>query len=168
MAWSDPVAWAHMLTGADCVMCADVHLEANAFSLLVAELRQSYVRLARNQYRRGYTVVALKRHANELFELANRELAEYWRDVADAAAALQRVFAPVKLNYAILGNLCPHVHCHLLPQFFTDDPPCLLDMADGQVLLNDQEYERIVAALRRELERLDGTGSGMPMDVGSP
>jgi diadenosine tetraphosphate (Ap4A) HIT family hydrolase len=151
MAWTDPVAWARLLAGADCAMCADIHLEANAFSVLVAELRQSYVRLARNQYRRGYTVVALKRHANELFELSDDELAQYWRDVADAAAAIQRVFAPVKVNYAILGNLCPHIHCHLLPQFAADDPPRLLDMGDGQVLLTDQEYERIVAALRREL-----------------
>ena len=151
MAWTDPVAWARMLAGSDCIMCADIHLEANAFSFLVAELRQSYVRLGRNQYRRGNTVVALKRHANELFELSDDELADYWRDVADAAAAIQRVFAPVKINYAILGNLCPHIHCHLLPQFATDDPPRLLDMGDGQLLLTDQEYEQVVADLRREL-----------------
>lgn len=151
MAWADPAAWARLRAGADCIMCADIHLPANAFSFLVAELRQSYVRLARNQYRRGYTVVALKRHATELFELADDELAGYWRDVADAAAALQRVFRPVKLNYAVLGNLCPHLHCHLLPQFAADDPPHVLDMADGQVLLTDQEYEQLVTELRREL-----------------
>jgi len=151
MAWSDPAAWARMLAGSECIMCADIHLEVNAFSFLVAELRQSYVRFARNQYRRGYTVVALKRHANELFELSDRELADYSRDVADAAAAIQRVFAPVKINYAILGNLCPHVHCHLLPQFVADHPPRLLDMAEGEVLLPEQEYEQILAKLRREL-----------------
>jgi diadenosine tetraphosphate (Ap4A) HIT family hydrolase len=96
-------------------------------------------------------VVALKRHANELFELSDDELADYWRDVADAAAAIQRVFAPVKINYAVLGNLCPHIHCHLLPQFATDDPPRLLDMGDGQLLLTDQKYQQMVADLRREL-----------------
>ena len=161
MAWTDPVAWARMWAGSDCVMCADIHLEVNAFSLLVAELRQAYVRLARNQYRRGYTVVALKRHANELFELSDDELADYWRDVADAAAAIQRVFAPVKINYAVLGNLCPHIHCHLLPQFATDIPPHVLDMGDSQVLLTDQQYEQIVADLRREL-RSKGNASVGP------
>jgi diadenosine tetraphosphate (Ap4A) HIT family hydrolase len=151
MAWSDPIVWTRMLAGSDCVMCADIHLEVNAFSFLVAEMRQSYFRFGRNQYRRGYSVVALKRHANELFELSNHELAEYARDVADAAAAVQRVFAPVKINYAILGNLCPHLHCHLLPQFDADNPPRVLDMADEQVLLPDQAYEQTLASLRHEL-----------------
>jgi hypothetical protein len=65
MAWSDPVAWTRMLAGLDCAMCADIHLKVNDFSFLVAEMRQSYFRFGRNQYRRGYSVVALKRHANE-------------------------------------------------------------------------------------------------------
>jgi len=153
MAWTDPTTWARLLAGAGCILCADIHLEANPFSFLVAELRQSYLRLARNQYRRGWVIVALKRHANELFELADRELADYARDIADAAAALQEVFTPVKINYAILGNQCPHLHCHLLPQFFTDDPPRLLDMADDELLLGEQEYAQIVADLRRALAR---------------
>jgi diadenosine tetraphosphate (Ap4A) HIT family hydrolase len=151
MAWSDPVEWERMLEGSECAMCADIHLAVNSFSFLVAELRESYVRFARNQFRRGYTVVALKRHACELFELSDLELAAYWRDVADVAAALQRVFAPVKINYSVLGNMCPHLHCHLLPQFAADVPPRLLDMAGGEVLLTDREYARIVADVRREL-----------------
>lgn len=48
----------------------------------------------------------LKRHANEL---SDAELAGYWRDVADTAAALQRVFGAVKIDYAVLANLFPYV-----------------------------------------------------------
>jgi diadenosine tetraphosphate (Ap4A) HIT family hydrolase len=77
MARADPTAWLGLLDATTCPICADAHLEVNAFSFLIAELRQSYVRLARNQYRRGYMVVSLKRHANELFELADNELAGY-------------------------------------------------------------------------------------------
>src|SRR4051794_26057211 len=107
VAWADASAWAGLLDGTAGPMCADAHLETNQFSRLIAELHHSYVRLAYNQYRRGYTVVILKRHANELFELSDAELAGYWRDVAGTAAALQRVFGAVKINYAILGDLCP-------------------------------------------------------------
>jgi diadenosine tetraphosphate (Ap4A) HIT family hydrolase len=57
----------------------------------------------------------------------------------------------VKINCAVLGNQCPHIHCHLLPQFATDNPPRLLDMADGEVLLAEQECEQLVAKLRQEL-----------------
>jgi diadenosine tetraphosphate (Ap4A) HIT family hydrolase len=153
MAWTDPAAWSRLLEGAECGMCADAHLETNQFSQLVAELRQSYVRLAHNQYRRGYTVVILKRHANELFELSDTELAGYWRDVADTAAALQRLFGAVKINYAVLGNGCPHIHCHLVPLYAADNPPRLLDMGDGEVLLDGNAFAQIVADLRRELGR---------------
>jgi diadenosine tetraphosphate (Ap4A) HIT family hydrolase len=76
-------------------MCADAHLETNQLSRLIAELRQRYVRLVHSRYRRGYTVIILKRHANELFELTDAELAGYWPDVADTAAAIQRVFGAV-------------------------------------------------------------------------
>jgi diadenosine tetraphosphate (Ap4A) HIT family hydrolase len=151
MAWADPAAWARQLDGTACGMCADARLKTNQFSQLIAELRQSYARLAHNQYRRGYTVVILKRHANELFELSDAELAGYWRDVADTAAALQRVFGAVKINYAVLGNGCPHIHCHLVPLYAADNPPRLLDMGDGEVLLGRDGFAQIVADLRREL-----------------
>jgi diadenosine tetraphosphate (Ap4A) HIT family hydrolase len=98
MDWDDADSWDRMRRGVACPMCSDISLSTNEFSILVAELRQSYVRLARNQYRRGYTVVALKRHAHELFELRTVELAGYWQDEADAAAALHDVFEPVKLT----------------------------------------------------------------------
>jgi diadenosine tetraphosphate (Ap4A) HIT family hydrolase len=75
MAWADPAAWARLLDGSACPICADAHLDTNAFSRLIAELRQSYARLAHNQYRRGYSVIILKRHANELYELTDTELA---------------------------------------------------------------------------------------------
>jgi len=71
VAWSDLPAWQRQLDGSARPICADAHLETNEFSRLIAELRQSYARLAPNQYRRGYGVVVLKRHANEVFELSD-------------------------------------------------------------------------------------------------
>jgi diadenosine tetraphosphate (Ap4A) HIT family hydrolase len=37
------------------------------------------------------------------------------------AHALQAVFAPVKMNYNVLGNWVPHLHTHLVPRY-ADDP----------------------------------------------
>jgi diadenosine tetraphosphate (Ap4A) HIT family hydrolase len=44
----------------------------------------------------GWSVVILKRHANELFELRDDELSGFWRDVANAARALHAVYKPVR------------------------------------------------------------------------
>lgn len=151
MQWLEPAAWQRLLDGVDCPMCGDLHLEANPFSVLVAELEHSYVRLPRNQYRRGWTIVALKRHASELFELSPAELAGFWQEVAAVGRALHRRYQPAKLNYAVFGNLCPHIHCHLVPQFYTDDPSLPLNMQAGQIVLQDQECRRLAGDLRREL-----------------
>jgi hypothetical protein len=88
MGWIPAEQWARLKAGVDCPMCADMHLEVNAFSYLVAEFERSYARLVRNQYRRGWTILALKRHAAELFESAEDEHAEFWREVACMARAL--------------------------------------------------------------------------------
>ena len=50
-----PEQWARLKQGEDCCLCADIHLDVNEFSFRVAELEWSYVRLARNQYRRCWT-----------------------------------------------------------------------------------------------------------------
>jgi hypothetical protein len=42
-----------MKAGLNCVMCADIHLDENAFSHKVAEFEHTYVRLPKNQYLRG-------------------------------------------------------------------------------------------------------------------
>ena len=151
MGWIPAEQWARLKAGVDCPMCADMHLEVNAFSYLVAELERSYVRLVRNQYRRGWTILALKRHAAELFELAEDEHAEFWREVACVARALDDLYRPVKINYSVLGNLCPHIHCHLVLQFGDDDPHTPPDMQEREVLLSEAEYARLVGQLRAAL-----------------
>src|SRR3954451_13033010 len=138
--WSDPIGWQRLRAGDDCPMCLDGNLESNAFSLRVAEMDWSVMRLARNQWCRGWSLVILKSHACELFELSDAELCGFWRDVSRAAQALQSVFQPVKMNYAVYGNLNPHIHCHLVPRYASDDPRAPLEMGAGEVLLAEQDY----------------------------
>lgn len=149
--WTPPNEWARLKSGEGCVLCEDAHLDVNVFGTKIADLDWSWFRLANNQYMPGWTVVTLKRHANELFELGPAELAGYWRDVARAARALDRVFQPAKINYMVMGSLCPHVHCHLLPRSFADDPTKPVNMNEQQVFLVPDEYAARLDVLRRAL-----------------
>ena len=151
MTWKDPEKWNAMLSGESCPFCKDIFLDENPFSFKVIELRRSIVRLPRNQFMRGYTLVALKRHANELYELSQIELAEFWQDIADVAKAMKVLFNPVKINYTIYGNLCPHLHCHLFPQQIENDPHAAIKQDDHNVRLEDAEYGLIIAAFRKQL-----------------
>jgi diadenosine tetraphosphate (Ap4A) HIT family hydrolase len=116
MAWISPDEWHQLKAGVRCPMCADIHLEENEFSHLVTDFEHTYVRMPKNQFRRGWTLVVLKRHASELYELTELELSAFWRDVTLVAGALGDLYQPAKVNCAVYGNLCPHLHCHLVLQ----------------------------------------------------
>jgi diadenosine tetraphosphate (Ap4A) HIT family hydrolase len=151
MAWISPEQWHQLKAGVRCPMCADIHLEENEFSYLVTEFEHTYVRLPKNQFRRGWTIVVLKRHVSELFELTELELSAFWRDVTLVARALDGLYRPAKVNYAVYGNLCPHLHCHLVLQTFADDPHQPVNMNAEVVLLQPAEYRQAIDALRQAL-----------------
>ena len=151
MNWPDRDAWEARKGGADCEMCGDIHLEENVHSFLIAEMRQSFVRLPRNQYMTGWTVVALKRHKSELFELDQDELLGFWSDVSDVAGALERVYAAAKINYMVFRNRCPHLHCHLVPLGYDADPHKPINMLEKEVLLTHKEYEEKLTQIRKAL-----------------
>lgn len=151
VSWRDPDSWADLKLGIGCPFCQDAWMPENPYSFLVTELPYSYVRLPRNQYVRGWVIVALKRHAAELFELTPREQAGYWNDVARVAQAMSEINATAKINYCVYGNQCPHVHCHLLPRSFDDDPDQPVKMDEKEVLLSVAEYQEMLDALRDKL-----------------
>jgi diadenosine tetraphosphate (Ap4A) HIT family hydrolase len=132
-------------------MCADVHLEVNQFSFKVVDFGSSIVRLPRNQYMPGWTIVVLRRHACELFELSRDEGLEFWTAVSDVARALDQIYRPVKINYGVFGNLSPHIHCHVVPRFLGEDPGRPLNMGAGEVLLTEAEYAERIELMRRAL-----------------
>ncbi|HZO27755.1 MAG TPA: hypothetical protein VFH48_17390 [Chloroflexota bacterium] len=51
----------------------------------------------------------------------------------------------------VMGSLCPHVHCHLLPRSFADDPTKPVNMNEQQVFLVPDEYAARLDVLRRAL-----------------
>ena len=65
----------------------------------------------------------LRRHATELYELATDERARVMEEVSAVARALQRAFGARKVNYALFGNVLPHMHWHLIPRLGSDPAP---------------------------------------------
>jgi diadenosine tetraphosphate (Ap4A) HIT family hydrolase len=90
---------------------------------------------------------------DELFHLDRDTLQRFTRDVARAAAALQRAFEPDKINYAIYGDLVPHLHYHIVPKYrngpgwgepFALHPP-------AQNYLAEEGYREIIGAIKAHL-----------------
>lgn len=41
----------------------------------------------------------------------------FFEDASKAAQKLTELYHPDKINYLILGDLCPHLHLHLVPKY---------------------------------------------------
>ncbi len=153
--WMALDEWQRLVEGIDCPNCQVAASTADdESSLYVGRLPLSAVRFSRNQRAPGYTVVYCRRHVSEPFELTPRYAHGFFDDVMAVAEALQRVYRPLKLNYQILGNVIPHLHCHIVPRYRGDlaphAPPHAIFTAPA-LELTSEEYAAAVQRLREEM-----------------
>lgn len=120
----------------------------------IAELRLSVVALHEDQFFPGWTVLGLKRHVTELYELSQDERALLTEEVTTVARALAEVFQPRKMNYALLGNNIPHIHWHVIPRLASDPAPLetTWNVPHEPVRLGSDALAERVAAIRARLK----------------
>lgn len=148
--------WDALVRGEGCPLCAAVAATAPAdeYGYTVADLDLGRLRLATNQFVRGYCVLICARHVREPYDLTAAERAVFFEDLMRAARALEAVFAPVKMNFEILGNAVPHLHCHLKPRYYGDPAPgAPIDPDAARVLLTPGQSAERVGAIRAALAR---------------
>jgi diadenosine tetraphosphate (Ap4A) HIT family hydrolase len=76
----------------------------------------------------------------------------FFQDLVRAARALDRVFAPVKMNINLLGNLVPHLHAHLVPRYYDDPAPGRpIDPGLRVVTLTPDEYQERIRQIQAAL-----------------
>lgn len=157
MWWSDD-EWSEMTDAHSCGMCADMHLDENEHSLLIASTSATYTRIARNQAHPGYSLVIYREHITDLADLTPEQLFGFWSDVQRAGRAIAATFQPRKIDYLVMGHRMPHLHCHVLPQHADDDPTRNVDISDGPELRPIDLLRDDARLLRGVWERLGGTG----------
>ena len=108
------------MTSSPCDTC---HTQWPGDGYWIADLETSVAYLNDDQFFPGASLLVLKRHATELFQLTRLERTKLIEEVAAVARALMESFAAVKINYALLGNRVPHVHWHIIPRLIEDPAP---------------------------------------------
>ncbi len=106
------------MTPADCPACLGSWPAAEQ---RVADLGLTVAYLHDDQFFPGWTLLVLKRHATELFQLDREERGRLIEEVSAVARALATAFGARKVNYELLGNQVPHIHWHVIPRL-PDDP----------------------------------------------
>lgn len=156
MAEFDAERWRGLVEGADCPICTRLTAEEDEGGDLVAELPSGRLLLQDDADFPGYCILLHRRHVTELFHLSEAERAQLVQDVARAAEAIAAVCGPAKINYAILGNEVPHLHCHVIPRYPGDGywgAPIWSRPADQRALLTPDEFDGLLSRLREAVKR---------------
>ena len=76
-------------------------------------------------------------------------------EVSDVARALKLAFDARKVNYALFGNLVPHMHWHLIPRLATDPAPRepVFAVSHDPVRLSRMDRADRIAQIRSRLGR---------------
>lgn len=83
-------------------------------------METGYAILGDRQYFRGYTIFLCKKHITELHFLEINFRGKFLKELCFVSEAVYKCFRPYKLNYEILGNVYPHLHCHIFPRYKND------------------------------------------------
>lgn len=124
-AWMPRDRWEALVRGDGCPLCAAVAATepADTYGHTIADLPSGRLRLAANQFSPGYCVFISHRHVREPYDLPAAERAAFFADMMRVAEALERIYQPTKMNFQLLGNAVPHLHCHLIPRYYGDPAP---------------------------------------------
>lgn len=118
----------------------------------IVRLDYSTVYFFNDQKNPGRCVVAYRDHCRELHEIPEEDCAGYLREVRTVARAIAAIYHPDKMNYAVYGDLVPHVHFHVVPKYaggvswggpFSDSLP--------KVVLEKQEASLRIEELRGKI-----------------
>lgn len=137
----------------DCMYCEARDERRLALMTPICDLSVSSLHLYREQSCPGRCVLVFNEHKHKLTDLTDEEYAAFFADVRKAAKALTALYQPDKINYLVLGDLCPHLHIHLVPKYeggkswgtifeMMPEPPKFLSAEDEA-----KEIEKIRAAL---------------------
>ena len=86
----------------------------------IASLGVSYLGLYDDARFPGRAVLVLGRHAESLEQLGHDEANAFFSDLRLSGTAIRRALNADRINYALLGNIEPHLHWHLIPRTVRD------------------------------------------------
>lgn len=108
-----------------CDVCSRVtRAQAGKNPEFVAQLKSGYVFLhSGRQDNRGYALFTSADCVPELHFLRPTRRRLFLWEMSLVAHASYLAFAPVKMNYALLGNTVSHLHWHIIPRHANDPDP---------------------------------------------
>ncbi len=107
----------------DCIFCKIVAGEIPAVKVLDEELVLAFMDI--NPASRGHLLVIPKRHAGDIFEISEADLAAVTGATKRCARAVKEALKAegvtvLQLNGRAAGQVVPHLHVHIMPRWKND------------------------------------------------
>jgi diadenosine tetraphosphate (Ap4A) HIT family hydrolase len=129
---------------------------------VLARLPSGWAVFGERQFVRGYLLLLPDPVVPTLNALGAQERGQFLLDMARLGDALLKSTAAVRINYAILGNVEPALHAHVMPRY-ADEPaelrtahPWAHDWGAAPAF-DPQECAPLAVLLRRDLTRQGAT-----------
>ena len=118
----------------------------------ICALSVSTIYLFKEQTYRGRCNVVLNRHLGNLYDLDDAERNNFFADVAKTAGAINKLFAPDKINYGAYADKMQHLHFHVVPKYLDGaDWGSVFIMNPQKVYLSDVEYAKMIGDIKLQL-----------------
>ena len=136
-----------------CFSCQDDD-RRKALMIEIMKLKSSTLYLFRDQKNRGRCVLKFNDHKTDLSQLTDEEYALFSKELRAVSKALMALFKPDKINYAIYGDLVPHLHVHIVPKR-KDGPQwgSPFSYSVPKKILSEEEYRGLISSIKEEVTR---------------
>src|SRR5579872_693811 len=129
---------------------------------VIARMYSGWAVFGERQFLRGYTVLLPDPVVPSVNALGAQERTLFLLDVARLGDAVLKVTGATRINYAILGNLEPALHAHVIPRYADESDalrtshPWAYDWT-ATPLFDRSQYQELADGLQRELTRMGVT-----------
>ena len=97
---------------------------ASSYAPLIARMESGWAVLGTSQFLRGYSVLLPDPVVPHLNAMTAPHREQFLKDMARLGDAVFKVTGALRINYAMLGNVEPALHAHVVPRY-TDEAPAL-------------------------------------------
>lgn len=138
---------------------------------VITRLFSGWAVFGQKQFVRGYVLLLPDPVVPSINALGAKERSQFLSDMSRIGDALLKVTNSIRINYAILGNIDPALHAHVIPRY-AEEPEALRTMHPwaydwSEALDFDRDaYKDLAEGIRRELARM-GITKPMRFDPGA-
>ena len=88
----------------------------------------------------------------DLTDLSSQQRTEFTEEINHVASLIKQAYQPEKLNIAMLGNIVPQLHCHIIARFKEDFAWAKPVWGIGETVpYTKEQQEKIILLLQRLL-----------------